>query len=131
MSLYRPAPVEDISYCGCVLPAGVYGAHGWHWHRADQAHLYDLAKRRFAEARTGYSAAMLRKEWEQWLEAEAVQGKFDRNAGMHLEWKHYLGLPFAVERCPAYMAVWIESQRAEKRRKAATGKGKSRLGEDD
>lgn len=128
--LYRPATDTDTSYCGCSLPMGAFGVHGWHWMRGTQALLYDLEKRKFAAERPGWSQQALREAWDSWMERETLGGRVDRS-GMHEAWKPYIGIPFAMEPCPAYRRVVREELEGEKRRKAFTGKRKRILGEDD
>lgn len=127
--LFRPADT-DVSYCGCPLAMGVYGAHGWHWTRATVTYMIDQEKRRFASERKGMSKEMLRKEWDSWMDRERFAGRVDKG-GTHERWAPYLGVPIQVEPCPAYRAVYRESLETEKRRIATSTKKRKVYGEEE
>lgn len=130
LALAKKAGFElDVSHCGCALPAGAWGAHGWHWTRADQPLLYRREKVRFAQERPDMSRAALADAWQDWLETETAAGRMDRG-GMHERWRIYLGLPVAYERCPAYMAAYARSLGQEKAERQARGRQKILGGED-
>lgn len=119
----------DPTYCGCAMGQGMFGSHGWHWKRADQALLYDRAKRLFAAERVGWSPAVLRDEWRSYLDKEQAHGRFNPTTGMHEAWKPYIGTPFAIERCPPYMAAYSKSLEAKKK-KEASGRNRKVLGDE-
>jgi hypothetical protein len=118
---------HDTSYCGCALPAGMWGAHGWHMARQTRESLEHQEKLRFAAERRGAAPIYLRAEWDKWVEQERSAGRMDA-AGLHNSWTPYLGTPLAVEPCPAYRAAARQGIGEEKRRR--TGRRKI-YGEED
>lgn len=121
----------DVSLCGCALPEGAFGSHGWHSYRATQATLYSRARALFARERLGTHPHLIATEWRDWLVAEEAAGRFDPRTGMHETWRPYLGALFAYERCPAYMAGYTRNLEQETARKARTAGGRQKLlGED-
>lgn len=129
ISLYRPIiEAAEPTHCSCALPEGAWGGHGWHWMRATRETLFANEKARFAAERQGLSTLALRQEWAEWLDAEAREGRM--RGGLHETWKPYLGLPFAMEPCPAYRAAYGRSLDQETaRKKTKTGRRKL-LGEE-
>lgn len=98
-------PTEDVSYCGCLLPAGCWGGDGWHHARHTLQTLYLREKVFFANQRQGWSQASLRHEWAAWLAIEEDAGRISAD-GLHETWRPYLGTPYSYEQCPPYIAAY-------------------------
>lgn len=111
----------DTSYCGCALPAGMWGAHGWHFARETPQSLELREKVRFAADRRGAGPIHLRAEWDKWAAIETKEGRMDAN-GLHDAWKPSLGSPVAVEPCPAYRAAVRQGIGEEKRKRTSKRK---------
>jgi hypothetical protein len=95
---------EGPSHCGCILPEGFWGDSGWHFTRYDAQRLYTTEKWAFAKQRPYMSREAIRREWAAWLDAEEEAGRIGPD-GLLDRLRTYLGLPVAVERCPAYDAA--------------------------
>lgn len=116
---------EDTTHCGCLLEPGFWGADGFHWARLDAERLWLQEKRRFADARPGWSREALRKEWSRWCGREEDAGRIGAD-GLHVNMRPYLGLPVAVEPCGAYRAKVAESLEQEAARKTPKPKAYER-----
>lgn len=119
---------HDISYCGCSLPAGVWGADGWHQTRATPPVLLALEKARFAKDRKGTGLFIIAADWQAWVATEKRQGRWNEKLGIHSHWEPYLGTVLVLEPCRAYRATVAGELAREKRRKAP---GKRMYGGDD
>lgn len=109
---------QDVSYCGCSLPEGVWGGHGWHQTRVTPAVLMAMEKARWAKDRKGAGLFIIAAEWQTWVETEKRQGRWNETLNIHTHWEPYLGTVLVLEPCPAYRSVVAGELAREKRRKA-------------
>lgn len=96
-------PVDTDPHCGCALPPGVWGNHGWHQMLMDAPYLMERERRAFYAERSGWSVAEKAEAWAKWLRQEEQEGRLKN--GVHDNFRTHIGLPVVLEPCPAYMAV--------------------------
>jgi hypothetical protein len=110
-----------VSHCGCPLPEGCWGSHGWHFYRET---LYTLDRReriKFAAERPGWSVEELRRAYGAWWRELDMAGQLD-NEDVPAIWRPYLGQVIAYEPCPAYRAKVAQGLEAETAKRAPTKK---------
>lgn len=108
-------PIDTDPHCGCALPPGVWGNHGFHHMLMDAAYLLDKERRAFYAERQSWNVAEKKEAWEKWLQQEQQEGRLKN--GLHENHRTYVGQPVALEPCPAYMAAVARNQQSETKRK--------------
>lgn len=109
-------PHEDR--CGCSKEPGTYGQNGWHWYRPTHEQLIIREMHYLAKDDDAMKQALLADLWRkatprQLAYLEEQRALVVAHKGEML--RGYVGIPVALERCPAYKRQAEEAIRQAQR----------------